>query len=158
MGVNSKSEVVCGNQCQCNSNYKKDKVLSDNLFAPIKNKMKVLKKIKKRMGLGMFRKHNCNLIYHFSLQVFLVFVFIYYDYYLCSLFGHIILLFVLCLCFVKCLDCKNIIFVMCIIYSTKQSFVNPNLKTKRKKIHIYSILNIVNVLLLHLNDSLSVGT
>ena len=54
MGVNSKSEVVCGNQCQCNSNYKKDKVLSDNLFAPIKNKMKVLKKIKKRMGLGMF--------------------------------------------------------------------------------------------------------
>ena len=54
MGVNSKSEVVCGNKCQCNSNYKKDKVLSDNLFAPIKNKMKVLKKIKKRMGLGMF--------------------------------------------------------------------------------------------------------
>lgn len=25
---------------------------SDNIFSPIKNKMKVLKKIKKRMGLG----------------------------------------------------------------------------------------------------------
>ncbi|CAO1301579.1 unnamed protein product [Diamesa serratosioi] len=59
MGVNSKSEVVCGNQCQCNSNYKKDKVPSDNLFAPIKNKMKVLKKIKKRMGLASRTPTSC---------------------------------------------------------------------------------------------------
>lgn len=56
MGVLSKAEV-CGNLCQCqhyDSNSSK-KVSSDNLFSPIKNKMKVLKKIKKRMGLGRFR-------------------------------------------------------------------------------------------------------
>ena len=56
MGVSSKSEV-CGNLCQCKVNYNNsnsDKVTSDNLFSPIKNKMKVLKKIKKRMGLGRF--------------------------------------------------------------------------------------------------------
>lgn len=58
MGVSSKSEV-CGNLCQCKANYdsskNSSKVSSDNLFSPIKNKMKVLKKIKKRMGLGRFR-------------------------------------------------------------------------------------------------------
>lgn len=56
MGVSSKSEV-CGNLCQCKGNYdskNSSKVSSDNLFSPIKNKMKVLKKIKKRMGLGRF--------------------------------------------------------------------------------------------------------
>lgn len=57
MGVSSKSE--CGNLCQCGANYDNNsknssKVSSDNLFSPIKNKMKVLKKIKKRMGLGRF--------------------------------------------------------------------------------------------------------
>lgn len=53
MGVSSKAEV-CGNLCQCQANYdnKSSKASSDNLFSPIKNKMKVLKKIKKRMGLG----------------------------------------------------------------------------------------------------------
>lgn len=50
MGVSSKSEV-CGDSCQCNCNNAKINS-SDNLFSPIKNKMKVLKKIKKRMGLG----------------------------------------------------------------------------------------------------------
>lgn len=54
MGVSSKSD--CGNLCQCqvNSDNSKSssKVSKDNLFSPIKNKMKVLKKIKKRMGLG----------------------------------------------------------------------------------------------------------
>lgn len=79
MGVNSKSDVVCGSQCQCNSNYKKDKVLSDNLFAPIKNKMKVLKKIKKRMGLGMF--HNIiNL--SFSLFLSIIYVLIFWTFYI----------------------------------------------------------------------------
>jgi hypothetical protein len=49
MGVSSKNEV-CGNLCQCgNNNNTKN---AENLFSPIKNKMKVLKKIKKRMGLG----------------------------------------------------------------------------------------------------------
>lgn len=54
MGVASKVEV-CGNLCQCqhnNSNNKK--VWLDSLFSPIK-KMRVLKKIKKRMGLGRFK-------------------------------------------------------------------------------------------------------
>jgi hypothetical protein len=58
MGVSSKSEV-CGNLCQCKVNYdngkSSSKVSSDNLFSPIKNKMKVLKKIKKRMGLGRLK-------------------------------------------------------------------------------------------------------
>lgn len=64
MGVSSKSEV-CGNLCQCKVNYDKSssKVSSDNLFSPIKNKMKVLKKIKKRMGLGRLKLliliHSC---------------------------------------------------------------------------------------------------
>lgn len=54
MGVSSKSEV-CGNLCQCQASFdnkSSSKASSDNLFSPIKNKMKVLKKIKKRMGLG----------------------------------------------------------------------------------------------------------
>ena len=57
MGVSSKTEV-CGNLCQCKVNYdnkSSSKVSSDNLFSPIKNKMKVLKKIKKRMGLGRLK-------------------------------------------------------------------------------------------------------
>lgn len=55
MGVSSKAEV-CGNLCQCQHyDNSSKKVSSDNLFSPIKNKMKVLKKIKKRMGLGRFR-------------------------------------------------------------------------------------------------------
>lgn len=64
MGVSSKSEV-CGNLCQCQANYdnkNSSKASSDNLFSPIKNKMKVLKKIKKRMGLGRFTKRNFYLI------------------------------------------------------------------------------------------------
>lgn len=54
MGVSSKAEV-CGNLCQCGNNSNNAKISSsDNIFSPIKNKMKVLKKIKKRMGLGRF--------------------------------------------------------------------------------------------------------
>lgn len=57
MGVSSKVEV-CGNLCQCQANYSyndsSSKASKDNLFSPIK-KMKVLKKIKKRMGLGRLR-------------------------------------------------------------------------------------------------------
>lgn len=56
MGVSSKPEV-CGNLCQCQANNSYDsssKSSKDNLFSPIK-KMKVLKKIKKRMGLGRLR-------------------------------------------------------------------------------------------------------
>lgn len=49
MGVSSKNEV-CGNLCQCGNNNK-----AENIFSPIKNKMKVLKKIKKRMGLGKLK-------------------------------------------------------------------------------------------------------
>jgi hypothetical protein len=52
MGISSQPEI-CGNFCQCQSNYK-SKTQSDTLFSPIKNKMKVLKKIKKRIGLGMY--------------------------------------------------------------------------------------------------------
>jgi hypothetical protein len=62
MGVSSKPEL-CGNLCQCKVNYNNsNKVTSDNLFSPIKNKMKVLKKIKKRMGLGRFQIIFCNLL------------------------------------------------------------------------------------------------
>lgn len=58
MGVSSKSD--CGNQCQCQVTNDKSnsKASKDNLFSPIKNKMKVLKKIKKRMGLGRSRAFN----------------------------------------------------------------------------------------------------
>lgn len=60
MGVSSKSEVCC-NLCQCNVNHvssksTSSKVSSDNLFSPIKNKMKIMKKIKKKMGLGRLNK------------------------------------------------------------------------------------------------------
>ena len=59
MGVSSKSEVCC-NLCQCSANHVSDKasskVSSDNLFSPIKNKMKIMKKIKKKMGLGRLNK------------------------------------------------------------------------------------------------------
>lgn len=50
MGVSKKSDLC---QCQCQSNNDKNsKISRDNLFTAIKKKMKVLKKIKKRMGLG----------------------------------------------------------------------------------------------------------
>lgn len=63
MGVSSKSTENCGSVCQCQSNSQSSHKINntsssgknssggDNLFSPIK-KMKVLKKIKKRMGLG----------------------------------------------------------------------------------------------------------
>jgi hypothetical protein len=69
MGVSGKPEV-CGSLCHCqaqqlnssNKNNSKNSSGGDNLFSPIK-KMKVLKKIKKRIGLG--RLSICQVLYNF---------------------------------------------------------------------------------------------
>lgn len=54
-----KTKKINNNQIK-NSNQKGDKEVI--LFAPFKGKMKVLKKIKKRMGLGQY---NTNIIFFF---------------------------------------------------------------------------------------------
>lgn len=69
MGVSGKSEV-CGSLCQCQSQLNgsntnkssKNSSGGDNLFSPIK-KMKVLKKIKKRIGLGRLSAMICTIIF-----------------------------------------------------------------------------------------------
>jgi hypothetical protein len=75
MGVSGKSEV-CGSLCHCqaqqlngsNTNNKSsNKSGGDNLFSPIK-KMKVLKKIKKRIGLGMLSNNYQHLNENRKLQ------------------------------------------------------------------------------------------
>lgn len=45
MGLSSVQQQQPGFACNCKS---------EDIFAPIKSKMKVLKKIKKRIGLGKF--------------------------------------------------------------------------------------------------------
>uniref|UniRef100_A0A182JEI3 Uncharacterized protein n=1 Tax=Anopheles atroparvus TaxID=41427 RepID=A0A182JEI3_ANOAO len=49
-------------ECQQQQQQQQQNKKNDTIFSPIKNKMKVLKKIKKRMGLGTERKKILNLV------------------------------------------------------------------------------------------------